>query len=492
MQKDQTSNAPGSNHIQPFTPRINCICCIGAGYVGGPTCAVIALKCPEIQVLIVDKNQDRINAWNGETLPIYEPGLDEIVKHCRGRNLFFSTDIDAGIRDAQLIFISVNTPTKTYGIGKGRATDLQFVEAAARHIGQIATGKKIIVEKSTVPVKAAESIAKILYSNIDDNVSFEVLSNPEFLAEGTAINDLLQPDRVLIGGSQTDPGIEAINQLAWVYEHWVPPSKVLRTNVWSSELSKLASNAFLAQKVSSINAVSAICEATGADISDVAHSIGLDKRIGSKYLQASIGFGGSCFQKDVLSLTYICEALNLTEVADYWHQVVVMNNYQKKRFARKIIQCLFHTVSNKRIAIFGFTFKKDTADTRESSSIYVGKYLMDEEARLVVYDPKADKGQIISDLREVSSQDPQRVDRLVSVINDPYDAAKDAHAIVICTEWDEFKALDYEKIYNSMYKPAYIFDGRIILDHAALLRIGFHVEVLGKVMKKPVNDLTPF
>jgi len=463
------------------------ICCIGAGYVGGPTCAIIAYKCPHLRVTVVDLSEERIAQWNSDDLPIYEPYLDEIVRACRGRNLFFSTDIAGAVQRAQLIFISVNTPTKTYGIGKGRAADLRYIEAAARMIGSIANGPKIVVEKSTVPVKAAASIAQILKSSETADVRFQVLSNPEFLAEGTAVEDLLTPDRVLIGGEQSPEGLKAAAELASIYQHWVPAERILTTNTWSSELSKLTANAFLAQRISSINAISAICETTGADIREVAHAIGTDSRIGPKFLQASVGFGGSCFQKDVLNLVYLCECLNLPQVADYWNQVILMNDWQRRRFVDNIIETMFNTVADKHLAVFGFSFKKNTGDTRESSTIYISKHLMDEGARLYIYDPKVPKKQIMSDLKHPSiSEDSSRVDRLVTVCDDAYAAAKGAHAIVVCTEWDEFKELDYQRLYNNMAKPAFVFDGRIMLDHEKLMKIGFYVHALGvKFMRTP-------
>nr|XP_009511614.1 PREDICTED: UDP-glucose 6-dehydrogenase isoform X2 [Phalacrocorax carbo] len=391
------------------------ICCIGAGYVGGPTCSVIAQMCPNIKVTVVDVNEARINAWNSDTLPIYEPGLKEVVESCRGRNLFFSTSIDDAIREADLVFISV-------------------------------------------------------------------LSNPEFLAEGTAIKDLKNPDRVLIGGDDSPEGQKAVRALCAVYEHWVPKEKILTTNTWSSELSKLAANAFLAQRISSINSISALCEATGADVEEVARAIGTDQRIGNKFLKASVGFGGSCFQKDVLNLVYLCEALNLPEVARYWQQVIDMNDYQRRRFASRIIDSLFNTVADKKIAILGFAFKKDTGDTRESSSIYISKYLMDEGAKLHIYDPKVPKEQIILDLSHPGVSEDNQVSRLVTISKDPYEACDGAHALVICTEWDMFKELDYERIHKKMLKPAFIFDGRRVLDdlHNELQVIGFQIETIGK------------
>ncbi|KAJ3615315.1 hypothetical protein NHX12_018883 [Muraenolepis orangiensis] len=414
--------------------QIKKVCCIGAGYVGGPTCSVIAQMCPEITVTVVDINESRIKAWNSDTLPIYEPGLKEVVESCRGRNLFFSTDIDSAIKEADLVFISVNTPTKTYGMGKGRAADLKYIEACARRIVEMSDGYKIVTEKSTVPVRAAESIRRI----------FDVLSNPEFLAEGTAVRDLKEPDRVLIGGDETVEGQRAIKALCAVYEHWVPKDRIITTNTWSSELSKL--------RISSINSISALCEATGADVEEVAKAIGMDQRIGSKFLKASVGFGGSCFQKDVLNLVYLCEALNLPEVATYWQQVIDMNEYQRRRFACRIIDCLFNTVTGKKIALLGFSFKKDTGDTRESS-----------------------------------------ISELVTVTKDPYDACQSAHALVICTEWDMFRELDYEKIYKQMLKPAFIFDGRRVLDHlhGELQNIGFQIETIGKKVTSVRIPYTP-
>jgi len=457
------------------------ICCLGAGYVGGPTCCIIAEKCPDIQVTVVDKSVERIAAWNSDDLPIYEPGLADIVAKYRGRNLVFSADIEAAIRAADLIFICVNTPTKTFGLGRGKAADLKYVELAARMIADTVapdTGRKIVVEKSTVPVRAAESIANILAHNSKSGNSFQVLSNPEFLAEGSAVSDLHTPDRVLIGGEQSPAGQAAIADLAAVYEHWVPTDRIITMNTWSSELSKLAANAFLAQRISSINSMSALCEATGADVSEVARAVGRDSRIGPKFLQASVGFGGSCFQKDILNLVYISECLNLPEVAEYWNQVVSFNNFQRTRFARRIVQSLFNTVTDKKICILGFAFKKNTGDTRESAAIYVARHLLDEGANLSIYDPKVSAEQVRLDLQDPDT--PDRFDKLVSCATSPYTAAAQAHAVIVCTEWDEFQTLDYQRIYESMTKPAFLFDGRKMLDHAELTRIGFHVETIGK------------
>jgi len=373
------------------------ICCIGAGYVGGPTMAMIAHKCKDHTVTVVDINQARIDAWNSDELPIFEPGLDEIVKAARGTNLFFSTDIDTAIREAAIIFISVNTPTKTYGVGAGRAADMRYIEKCARKIAEVAEDDKIVVEKSTLPVRTAESIKCILEANSKGR-KFQILSNPEFLAEGTAIADLENPDRVLIGGDQTPDGLAAIQKLVDVYAGWVPRENILTTNIWSSELSKLTANAFLAQRISSINAISALCEATGANVDEVAHAIGTDSRIGPKFLKSSVGFGGSCFQKDILNLVYLCEHFGLPDVAAYWNGVIEMNDYQKHRFCRRIISTMFNTISDKKIAILGFAFKKDTNDTRESAAIYVCQDLLEEQANIAIYDPKVPAVKIRQDL----------------------------------------------------------------------------------------------
>ncbi|MBN1990155.1 MAG: UDP-glucose 6-dehydrogenase [Bacteroidales bacterium] len=455
------------------------ICCIGAGYVGGPTMAVIALKNPTIAVNVVDINPERIAAWQTDELPIYEPGLLDVVKEARGRNLFFSTNIEKGIREADIIFISVNTPTKTYGIGKGRAADLRFVELCARQIAEVSTSNKIVVEKSTLPVRTAQAINTIL-SETGSGVKFQVLSNPEFLAEGTAIKDLFAPDRVLIGGDQTPEGLEAIEALTSVYASWVPRERIIQTKLWSSELSKLTANAFLAQRISSINSISALCEATGADVDEVAYAIGTDTRIGSKFLKSSVGFGGSCFQKDILNLVYLCEFFGLPEVAAYWQQVIALNDYQKRRFAMNIIQTLFNTVSGKKIAMLGWAFKKDTNDTRESAAIYVSDYLLNDMAKVHVYDPQVPAKAMYADLDCLGTRNPEHNRELLTVVADPYEVCKDAHAITIITEWDEFKTYDWQRIYDNMMKPAFIFDGRNILDHKKLMDIGFKVKAIGK------------
>ncbi|RRJ86351.1 nucleotide sugar dehydrogenase [Paenimyroides tangerinum] len=458
--------------------KINKIACIGAGYVGGPTMAVIAQRNPNIDVTVVDLNAIRIAAWNDADLtklPIYEPGLDQIVAEARGRNLFFSTDVESAIDQADMIFISVNTPTKTYGKGKGQAADLKFIELCARQIARVATTDKIVVEKSTLPVRTAEALKSILH-NTGNNVKFDILSNPEFLAEGTAVSDLQNPDRVLIGGESQ----EAIQALVNIYATWVPSERIITTNLWSSELSKLVANAFLAQRVSSINAISELCEVTGADVNEVAHAIGMDSRIGSKFLKASVGFGGSCFQKDILNLVYIAKSYGLQEVADYWEQVIIMNDHQKIRFADNIIKTLYNTVNGKNIAFLGWSFKKDTNDTRESAAIYVADHLLDEQATITVYDPKVTAEQIYADLDYLGTRTSEENRKLVKVVNDPYIACQDAHAIAVLTEWDAFKTYNWKLIYENMYKPAFVFDGRNLLDKKQLNEIGFQFYSIGQ------------
>lgn len=451
------------------------ICCIGAGYVGGPTMAVIAKKCPHIKVTVVDINTSRINAWNSKDLtelPVFEPGLGDIVKEARGRNLFFSTEVEKAIDEAEMIFISVNTPTKTYGKGKGMAADLKYIELCARQIAKVSKENKIVVEKSTLPVRTASTIKSIL-DNTGNDVQFEILSNPEFLAEGTAVNDLLTPDRVLIGGDSTVEGEMAIKALVEIYANWVPKEQILTTNIWSSELSKLTANAFLAQRVSSINAMSVICEKTGADVSEVAKAIGMDSRIGSKFLKASVGFGGSCFQKDILNLVYIAKSYGLEEVADYWEQVIIMNEYQKQRFSDNIVNTLYNTVSGKKITLLGWAFKKDTNDTRESAAIKIADNLLSEKAEISVFDPKVPAEKMYADLDYLNTRTSEENKNLLQVATDPYQSCSKSHAIAILTEWDEFLEYDWEKIYNSMQKPAFVFDGRGVLNKEALETIGF-------------------
>lgn len=445
--------------------------------------SVIAQKNPDIKVTVVDINAKRIEAWNSDdlnNLPIYEPGLDNVVADARGRNLFFSTDVDHAIDEAEMIFISVNTPTKTYGVGKGMAADLTYVELCARQIAHVAKTDKIVVEKSTLPVRTAQSIKSILTKTGND-VKFQILSNPEFLAEGTAISDMQNPDRILIGGDiDTLEGREAIDALVAIYSKWIPRKRILTTNLWSSELSKLSANAFLAQRVSSINALSELCEKTGADVHEVARAIGTDSRIGPKFLKASVGFGGSCFQKDILNLVYIARSYGLNKVADYWEQVKIMNDHQKKRFAQNIVKTLYNTVSDKKIALLGWAFKKNTNDTRESAAIYVADELLSEKAQVSVFDPKVKLTQMLNDIIFLGTRTKEENELLLQSFNDPYEACKDAHAIAVLTEWDEFRSYDWQRIFDGMLKPAFVFDGRNLLDDKQLKEIGFMVYSLGK------------
>ncbi len=453
------------------------ILCIGAGYVGGPTMAVIASKCPEHRVVVVDINAARIAAWQSDKLPIYEPGLDEVVCSVRGKNLFFSTEVERHIADADIIFVSVNTPTKTFGEGAGKAADLQYWEQTARQILEHSTSPKIVVEKSTLPVRTAQAMERILSLNHKD-LHFDVVSNPEFLAEGTAIQDMENPDRVLVGGRNTPSGQKAVQAIVDIYAHWVPRERILTTNLWSSELSKLVANAFLAQRISSINAISALCEKTEADVTEVAYAIGMDSRIGAKFLRAGIGFGGSCFKKDILNLVYLCEHYGLSEVAAYWEQVVTMNEYQQARFVSRMVSSMFNTIAGKRIAIFGAAFKANTSDTRESPALSVCRTLLDEKAEVVLSDPYAlDNARTdLADVAEAISYEP-----------DPYAAAQGAHAIAVLTEWPRYAELDYAAIHKSMVKPAFIFDGRNILNHKQLHDLGFNVYPVGK---PPLTNFT--
>ncbi len=461
---------PGSSIVSQYDH----ILCIGAGYVGGPTMAMIAARCPHLKVTVVDINQARIDAWNSDDLPIFEPGLDEVVRAARGRNLFFSGDIAGGIRDADVIFVSVNTPTKTFGQGAGQAADLQHWEKTARQILAHATRDKIVVEKSTLPVRTAQAMERILNHN-GHGLRFDVVSNPEFLAEGTAIRDLEDPDRILIGAHETPEGRRARTVIADIYANWVPRERIIESNLWSAELSKLTANAFLAQRISSINSISALCEATEADVDEVAYAIGTDSRIGPRFLKASVGFGGSCFRKDILNLVYICRGYGLDEVADYWESVIAINDWQQARFVHNMLANMFNTVAGKRIALFGFAFKADTGDTRESAAIGVTRQLVAEQARVVVTDPKAlDNARI--DLAPQAG--------LVEFEPDPYEAARGAHAIAVLTEWKLYRELDYARILAGMERPAFIFDGRNILDHARLHAMGFNVFAIGKAPLK--------
>jgi len=449
------------------------ILCIGAGYVGGPTMAVIAAKCPDLKVTVVDISEERIRGWNSDDLPIFEPGLLDVVRAARGRNLFFSSDITGGIRDADIIFVSVNTPTKTFGVGAGMASDLQYWEKTAHEIVANSDRAKIIVEKSTLPVRTAEAMERILQEN-KKGIHFEVISNPEFLSEGSAVKDLLEPDRVLIGSRQNESGLKAAQEIAAIFAHWIAADRIITSNLWSAELSKLVANAFLAQRISSINAVSALCEKTDADVDEISFAVGSDTRIGPRFLSASIGFGGSCFKKDILNLVYICRSYGLNEVADYWQAVIEMNGYQQERFVHKIIKEMFNTIVGKKIVLLGFAFKANTGDTRESPGIHVARKLLEEQAVLAITDPQAlDNAR--RDLAGITG-----VTGAVEYEPDPYRAAADAQALVVVTEWEEFKKLDFERIFASMRKPAFVFDGRNILDHRELFRIGFNVFPLGK------------
>ncbi len=446
------------------------ILCIGAGYVGGPTMAMIAAKCPRYRVTVVDINHERIAAWNSDDLPIYEPGLDDLVKATRGRNLFFSTDIEQGIRDNDIIFVSVNTPTKSFGLGAGMAADLQYWEKTARQILEYSESSKIVIEKSTLPVRTALAMERILNCR-ENGICFDILSNPEFLAEGTAVRDLENPDRILIGSRQTDRGVQARQILVDIYANWVPKDRIITSNIWSSELSKLVSNAFLAQRISSINAISTLCEKTEADITEVSKAVGMDSRIGSRFLNASVGFGGSCFKKDILNLVYLCRHYGLGEVADYWESVVTLNDYQQERFIRNMLGAMFNTLAGKKICLWGFAFKANTGDTRESPAIFIAKRLLEERAEIVVSDPKALKNARIN---------LSGIEGKVDFIEDPCRAAEGCHAIALLTEWDLYRTLDFKKIFVRMEKPAFIFDGRNLLDHRRCFDIGFNVYPVGK------------
>ena len=460
--------------------KIKNICCIGAGYVGGPTMSVIAQKNPHLNIYVVDMNSEKIAAWNSENLdnlPVYEPGLSDVVSQTRNKNLFFSSDVDRYIIEADMIFISVNTPTKTSGEGKGYAADLRFVEACAKKIAELSKTDKIIVEKSTVPVRTSEKIKQILKEN-NSEVNFQILSNPEFLAEGTAMRDLEIPDRVIIGGDRTEEGVKAINSLVKIYSSWVPMDNILTTNLWSSELSKLTANAFLAQRISSINSLSELCEETGADIDEVANAIGMDSRIGSSFLKTSVGFGGSCFKKDILNLVYIAKSLGLIEVANYWENVLIINKHQRDRFSHKIINHIQRNKLKREVLFLGWAFKKNTNDTRESAAIYVASNLLKAGINLKIYDPKVNEMRIYKDLADLN-KNKYHINQL-SYLDKPDEDFSSTNIIAILTEWDEFIDYDWKKIYNQMIKPAYIFDGRNILDMKLIKSIGFRYIGLGK------------
>jgi UDPglucose 6-dehydrogenase len=450
------------------------ILCIGAGYVGGPTMAVMAAKCPHYSITVVDIDRKKISAWNSSKLPIYEPGLAEVVEMTREKNLFFSAEIGKGIQESDIIFVCVNTPTKTFGQGAGKAADLQYWEKTARQILAYSTNSKIVVEKCTLPVRTAFAMERILNEN-SKGIHFEVVSNPEFLAEGRAIKDLKNPDRVLIGSKETSEGRKARKEIVEIYLNWVPRERIIESNVWSSELSKLTANAFLAQRISSINSIAALCEKTEADIDEVAYAIGNDCRIGPHFLRSSVGFGGSCFKKDILNLAYICESYGLDKVARYWEAVVEINEWQESRFIQNMLTNMFNTVAGKRIALFGFAFKADTGDTRESPAIYVAQGLLAEQAEVVITDPKALKN---------AKKDLKGFKKGVTFESNPYKAARGAHAIGVLTEWDIYRDLDYKRIFKSMVQPAFIFDGRNILDRKKLFDTGFNVFAIGKAPLK--------
>ena len=443
---------------------------IGAGYVGAPSMVMIASKCPDYKVTVVDINPERIAAWNSDRLTVYEPGLDAIVRKTRGRNLFFSTDVEGQIQENDIIFVCVNTPTKTFGAGAGMAADLQYWEKTARQILENSKTPKIVIEKSTLPIKTAQAMERILSSG-KKNVTFDVLSNPEFMAEGTAVSDLENPDRVLIGSRETRSGLAARAALVEIYTRWLPREKIITSNIWSAELSKLVANAFLAQRVSSINSISALCEKADADISEVAHAVGTDSRIGAKFLKAGIGFGGSCFKKDILNLVYLCRFYGLPEVAAYWESVVKINEYQQDRFIANILRSMFNTLAGKKICVLGFAFKADTGDTRESPAIHITRKLLAEHAEVVISDPRA-LSNAAADLAHEKG--------VIRYVEDPYKAATGCHALAVMTDWEAYRKLDYRKIYKSMVKPAFLFDGRNIVDHRKCFEIGFNVFPIGK------------
>jgi UDPglucose 6-dehydrogenase len=467
--------------------KIKNICCIGAGFVGGPTMAVIAIQCPEIKIHVVDHNKEKIKLWNHsdlDKLPVYEPGLKEIIAKTRNKNLFFSSDVEKFINESEMIFLAVNTPTKQSGEGKGMAADLTNIEKCAQTISEVANQDKIIIEKSTLPVRTAEKLKQILNSKNND-IKFEILSNPEFLAEGTAIKDLYKSDRVLIGSEDTESAKEAVEKLCEIYERWIPKEKILLTNIWSSELSKLASNAFLAQRISSINSLSAFCEKTGAKIQEVASAVGKDIRIGDKFLNASIGFGGSCFKKDILNLVYLSNYYGLNEVGEYWHQVVKINDYQKSRFVKKILESLKDRIVNSKIVLMGWSFKKNTNDSRESASIYLANELIKKGANIIVIDPLSNLSKIKDDLigfmggEDFEDYSYNEIKDKIQYSTNYFEASKNADAIVISTEYNEFKNYNWKKLYSTVTKPALIFDGRILLDRNKLEKIGFNIYQIG-------------
>ncbi|GAO16388.1 uncharacterized protein UV8b_00253 [Ustilaginoidea virens] len=465
----KTSGLNGSskhgNGIAQGGFKVGTICCVGAGYVGGPTAAVIAFENPTIKVTVVDRDRVRIRRWNSRHPPIYEPGLHDIVRVARDgtrdftfpnqdaseseappgqtlvasrpANLFFTTDVAKSIAEADVVLVAVNTPTKERGVGAGSATDMTAFEAVTAVVAEHAREGAIIVEKSTVPCRTAQLVADTL-SMHRPGVHFEILSNPEFLAAGTAVNDLLYPDRILIGSAPTPSGKRAAEALVDVYAAWVPRERILTTNVWSSELAKLVANSMLAQRISSINSISAVCEQTGADVDEVARAVGVDPRIGNKFLMAGIGFGGSCFKKDVLNLVYLADTIGLPEVGEYWRQVVKMNDYARDRFTNRVIKCLNNTLVGKKVAILGYAFKKNTSDTREAPALEMIRTLLEECPReIAVFDPCCNPLVIKEEIKVLLG--PLDSGNNISVYGNAYDACHGAKAVVIATEFDEFR-----------------------------------------------------
>ncbi|KAF7860368.1 hypothetical protein EAF04_008495 [Stromatinia cepivora] len=435
------------------------ICFVGAGYVGGPTAAILALQNPRIKFTVIDKDSLKIKQWNSKHLPIHEPGLPEIIRICRdgsrafslsndsskdvesfsgglaernhhvhiparSPNLFFSDNIEMSLREADLIMIAVNTPTKTYGIGAGKATDMMAVISAVQDIGKYAKAGTIIVEKSTVPGRTGEFIKNTLAIH-RPHTNFPILSSPEFLSAGTAIRDLLYPDRILIGSSPSRTSNPAANSLASLY-HWLPSSKIVHTSTSSSELAKLVSNAMLAQRISSINSISAICESIDANADEVATAVGMDSRIGCKYLKAGIGFGGSCFGKDIRSLVFLAEELGLDEVVAYWGSVLAVNEWQRRRWVEGIVKALGGGLGRKRLVVLGYAFKRGTGDVRESLAGEVVRMLGEERPGcIVVWDDGCESEVLKEELRGVEG---------ARVEEDLYVACEGADAVLVCRE----------------------------------------------------------
>ena len=528
----------------------------------------MALHNPALRVTVIDRDEQRIRRWNSAHLPIREPDLNSIVRvtrdglearpvpageaqippendafsQARPANLFFTTACTESIAKADMIFIAVNTPTKTFGTGAGHATDMTAFECVIQDIAKHARPDVILVEKSTVPCRTAKMVQDIL-DDVRPGSRMQILSNPEFLSEGTAVKDLMKLDRVLIGSPATSEGRRAAVALTTLYASWVPRSKISGTHVFSSELSKLVANAMLAQRISSINSIGAICEKTGADVQEIATSIGLDRRVGPQFLKAGLGFGGSCFRKDIGSLVYLAKTLGLDEVADYWHSVLIINQSQRTRFTRKVISRLNGTLRGKKITILGFAFKKDTGDARESVAIDIIRILLEERpAEIAIFDPGCSHEDIQRELDIMTSTMQSDVahwkDR-ITISTGPYEACLESNAICIVTDWDLFKTapsiykskcpqdvlrvnpapvavvshlaqiqaeqfldlpscpedcpectrpfssstmehdFEWARILYHMKRPRWIFDGRGILDVTEMERLGARVEVLG-------------